>query len=75
LILNFIAKKILDYQIKKLAEAENKLKMHLAKKKQLEDIQNSESVKKDIIKEEEMIKIWTENADKIKREIKKIQEK
>ncbi len=49
--------------------------MHLAKKKQLEDIQNSESVKKDIIKEEEMIKIWTENADKIKREIKKIQEK
>lgn len=75
MILNFIAKKILDYQIKKLAEAENELKMHLAKKKQLEDIQISESVKNDIIKEEEMIKIWTKNADKIKREIKKIQEK
>jgi len=73
--LNFVAKKILDYQIKKLAESENKLKIHLAKKKQLEENKISDSVKKDIINEVEMIRIWTKNVNKIKLEIKKIQEK
>ena len=75
MILNFVTKKILDYQIKKLAESENKLKTHLAKKKRLEKNQISDTIKKDILNEEDMIRIWTRNVNKIKLEIKKIQEK
>jgi len=73
--LNFVTKKILDYQIKKLTESENKLKTHITKKKELEKNQTSNNIKKDIINEEEMIRIWTKNVNKIKLEIKKIQEK
>jgi hypothetical protein len=72
LVLNFLAKKVLEYQQKKLAEAEKNLQYHLAKKEQLKSI-NQE--KKEIEKEEKMINIWNKNIVKIKQEIKKIQDK
>jgi hypothetical protein len=73
--MNFLTKKVLDFQQKKLSEAEKKLQYHLAKKEQLGGVVRSENIKKEIVKEEEMIKIWTRNIDKIRQEIKKIQVK
>lgn len=74
MILNFLSKKVLDFQIKKLTEAENNLKEHVYKKEQLEEIQSTET-KNELLKEEKMIKIWTKNIDKIKHEINKIKDR
>jgi len=70
--LNLFAKKVLEYQQKKLVEAENNLKLHLTKKQQLKEITNYD---KEIANEEKMIKIWSANIEKIKHEINKIREK
>ncbi len=70
--MNFLSKKVLQYHQKKLLEAENKLKYHISKKNQLEE-DNDHSSK--ITNEEKMIEIWSSNIEKIKNEIKKIQEK
>ena len=70
--MNLFAKKVLEYQQKKLVEAENNLKLHLTKKQQLKEITNSD---KEIANEEKMIKIWSANIEKIKYEINKIREK
>lgn len=67
--MNFLSKKVIQYQQKKLTEDENKLKHHISKKNQLQKINESDSKIKN---EEEMIKIWTANITKIKNEIKKI---
>lgn len=72
--MNFITKKILEYQKKKLSEAENNLKNHLTNKESLK-IKSAENYSKEIENEEKMIQIWTKNIEKIKHEIKKIQEK
>ncbi len=74
MVLNFLTKKVLEYQQKKLVEAEKNLKYHLAKKEQLKEITGIKD-KKEIKLEEDMVKIWTKNVLKIKQEIKKIQEK
>ena len=48
------AKKVLEYQQKKLVEAQNKLQSHLDKKEKLKDT----GTDKEITHEEKMIKIW-----------------
>ena len=67
--MNFISKKVLDFQKKKLVSAEETLKKYTQEMKRFENTDNlkeSENCKN-------MIKIWTENIEKIKKEIKKIE--
>jgi hypothetical protein len=65
------AKKVLEYQQKKLVEAQNNLKSHLSKKEDL----CGKGTEKEIANEEKMIKIWSANIEKIKKVILKLQEK
>jgi|GEM_PF-2623995 len=65
------AKKVLEYQQKKLVEAQNNLQSHLDKKEELKCM----GTDKEITNEEKMIKIWFSNIEKIKRAINKLQEK
>ena len=71
--MNFLTKKVLEYQQKKLEQAKNNLQYSLAKRKEFGDI-NPDN-KKEVKKIEDMIKIWTKNVNKIEQEIRKIQEK
>ncbi len=71
--MNFLSKKVLEYQQKKLSEAENNLQYHISKKEQLEGLSSTD--KNTIENEEKLIKIWTKNVEKLKKEIKKIEEK
>lgn len=66
--MNFLAKKVLEYQKKKLVEAEEKLRYHI-RRKENRDSENS----KEIESEAKMINIWNNNIEKIKKEIEKIQ--
>lgn len=67
--LNFLSKKVLEYQQKKLVEAEKNLQNHLVKKRQLLKLDlNNDALEN----EEKMIKIWSNNVEKIKKEIKKL---
>jgi len=70
--MGLFTKKILNYQKKKLAEAENKLQFYLNRKEQLKGITNSD---KEISNEDKMIKIWSVNIEKIKREINRVKER
>ena len=65
------AKKVLEYQQKKLVEAQNNLQSHLSKKKELKGT----GTDKEIANEEKMIKIWIANIEKIQQAINKLQEK
>jgi len=64
-------KKVLEYQQKKLIEAQNNLQSHLSEKKELKGT----GTDKEIANEEKMIKIWIANIEKIKQAINKLQEK
>jgi len=66
--LNYLQKKVLEYQQKKLAQAENTLQSHITRKEQFKDIGSD----KEMVNEDKMIKIWSTNIGKIKREINKI---
>ena len=70
--MNFLSKKVLEFQEKKLKESEKTLHEHLDNKKRLE---SSGGSSKEIEHEEKLIKIWSNNIEKIKTEMKKIQEK
>lgn len=70
--MDLFTKKVLEYQKKKLVEAESNLQLHLTKKEQLKGITGSD---KDIENEDKMIKIWSANIEKIKREINKVRER
>ena len=70
--MDLFTKKVLEYQKKKLVEAESNLQLHLTKKEQLKVITGSD---KDIENEDKMIKIWSANIEKIKREINKVRER
>ena len=70
--MGFFAKKVLEYQRKKLVEAEKNLQTHLNKIEQLKEMTGSD---KEIANQDKMIEIWNRNIEKIKREINKIQEK
>jgi hypothetical protein len=68
--LNFFSKKILEYQQKKLADAEKNLHYHLSKKAHLLKLGNLGG--DELENEEKMIKIWSNNIAKITKEIKKL---
>ncbi|MCV0411598.1 hypothetical protein [Nitrosarchaeum sp.] len=67
--MGLLTKKILEYQQKKLVQAENSLKSHICKKEQLKETGSD----KEIANQDKMIKIWSNNIEKIKREINKLQ--
>ncbi len=67
--MNFISKKVLDFQKKKLVSSEETLKKYIREAEKLEIKDNP----KELEKCKKMIKIWTENIEKIKKEIKKIE--
>ena len=77
--MDFLKKRVKQYQEKKLDEALSKIKFHLDMKKNLEkkikkssnDIELT-SIKKEISSHEDMIHIWKKNVDKIKKELTKI---
>ena len=69
--MNFITKKVLEMQYKKLDDSKKRLNQHLEKR---ETLVNSDS-KKEIEKIEKYIEIWKKNIKKIEKEIKKIEDK
>ena len=70
--MNFLSKKILEFQEKKLKESEKTLHVHLNNKKRLEA---SDGSSKEIEHGDKLIKIWSNNIEKINAEMRKIQEK
>ena len=77
-ILEFLKKKVKQYQEKKLDDALSKIKFHTDMEKKLKSTINcnsdlkSNDVQKEISFHREMILIWTKNAQKIKKELQKI---
>ena len=69
--MNFITKKVLELQYKKLDDSKKRLNQHLEKR---ESLINSDS-KKELEKIEKYIGIWQKNIQKIEKEIKKIEDK
>ena len=69
--MNFITKKVLEFQYKKLDDSKKRLNQHLEKR---EALINSDS-KKELEKVEKYIGIWNKNIAKIEKEIKKIEDK
>ena len=69
--MNFITKKVLEFQYKKLDDSKKRLNQHLEKR---DSLINSDS-KKEIEKIEKYIGIWNKNIQKIEKEIKKIEDK
>lgn len=69
--MGLFTKKVLEYQQKKLAEAENHLQSHQNRIKELKAAGSD----KEITNEEKMIRIWSANVEKIKKEISKVKEK
>ncbi len=69
--MNFITKKVLEMQYKKLDDSKKRLNQHLEKR---ELLINSDS-KKELEKIEKYIGIWNKNIAKIEKEIKKIEDK
>ncbi len=67
--MNFLSKKVLDFQKKKLESAEETLKKYIDEVKRLENTNNSDELENS----KKMVKIWTDNIEKIKKEIKKIE--
>ena len=75
--MDFLKKRIKKYQEKKLKESMSKITFHTSMKKQLENKKKDNSVNYDSIEKEisfhkKMLIVWTENADKIKKEMNKI---
>jgi len=69
--MGFFTNKVLEYQQKKLTEAQNNLKSNIEKMEQLK----STGTEKEIANQQKMINIWRANVDKIKKEINKLKEK
>jgi len=65
------ADKVLEYQQKKLAEAQDNLRIHLVKMKQIKGM----GTEKEIANEEKMIKIWSSNVEKINKAIEKLKKR
>ncbi|MFB5637328.1 MAG: hypothetical protein ACE5RF_02865, partial [Nitrosarchaeum sp.] len=61
--MNIFTKKVLEYQQKKLKEAQNNLQSHITKKEQLKETKSD----KEIANEQKMIEIWSKNVEKIKK--------
>jgi predicted nucleic acid-binding Zn-ribbon protein len=71
--MNFITKKVLEFQYKKLDDSKKRLNQHLEKRDSL--IRDNSDSKKEIEKIEKYIGIWNKNIQKIEKEIKKIEDK
>lgn len=71
--MNFITKKVLELQYKKLEDSKKRLNQHLEKRASL--INSNSDSKKEIEKIEKYIVIWNKNIQKIEKEIKKIEDK
>jgi len=71
--MNFITKRVLDFQYKKLEDSKKRLNQHLEKKEFL--INSNSDSKKEIEKLDKYIGIWNKNIKKIENEIKKIEDK
>ena len=71
--MNFITKKVLEFQYKKLDDSKKRLNQHIEKRDSL--INSNYDSKKEIEKIEKYIGIWNKNIQKIEKEIKKIEDK
>lgn len=77
--MDFLKKRVKQYQEKKLDEALTKIKFHSDMRKQLTkqvqiDVDTEISnIRQEISFHDEMISIWKKNAEKIKKELKKIE--
>lgn len=76
-ILNFLKEKVRKYQEKKLEESKEKIRFHTETKKRLEnelisDSASASKLKKEIEKQDKLIKIWEKNVDSINKQIKKL---
>jgi len=71
--MNFITKKVLEFQYKKLEDSKKRLNQHLEKRESL--IDSDFDSKKELEKIEKYIGIWNKNIKKIEKEIKKIEDK
>ena len=71
--MNFITKKILEMQHRKLDDSKKRLNQHLEKKESL--INSNPDSKKEIEKIEKYIGIWNKNIQKIEKEIKKTEDR
>ena len=77
--MDFLKKRVKQYQEKKLDEALTKIKFHSDMKKQLmkkiksDDNDGMPNIRKELSLHDEMIAIWQKNAEKIKKELKKIE--
>ncbi|MCV0393074.1 MAG: hypothetical protein K5790_07270 [Nitrosopumilus sp.] len=71
--MNFITKKVLEFQYKKLEDSKKRLNQHVEKRDCL--INSNSDSKQEIEKLEKYIGIWTKNIQKIEKEIKKIEDK
>ena len=69
--MNFITRKVLEMQYKKLDDSKKRLNQHLEKR---ESLMNSDN-KKELEKLEKYIAIWKKNIEKIEKEIKKIEDR
>ena len=69
--MNFITKKVLQMQYKKLDDSKKRLNQHLEKRELLINSDN----KAELEKIEKYIVIWNKNIAKIEKEIKKIEDK
>ncbi|MCV0373582.1 MAG: hypothetical protein K5793_08535 [Nitrosarchaeum sp.] len=70
--MNFLTQKVLEYQQKKLVEAKANLQSHVDKMEKL-SLYDSDNFA--LENEEKLIKIWSQNVNKIEKEIAKIKEK
>ena len=71
--MEFLKKRVRQYQEKKLQEALDKIKFHQTVKKNLEDSENQDNkVTKEIALHDKMIRVWQNNYEKIRNEMKKI---
>ena len=69
--MNFITKKVLEFQYKKLDDSQKRLNQHLEKRGSL----IKSDPKGELEKIEKYIGIWNKNIAKIEKEIKKIEDK
>ena len=71
--MNFITKKVLEIQYRKLDDSKKRLNLHLDKRASL--INSNSDSKKEIEKIEKYIGIWNKNIQKIEKEIKKTEDR
>ena len=73
--MEFLKKRVRQYQEKKLQEALDKIKFHQTVKKNLEESEKQDDkIIKEISLHNKMINVWQNNYEKIQNEMKKIED-